>query len=204
VNERAWLPASVRTAGIERILKAGQPLFRQGSRTVGLYEVVKGKVRLVRVDRSGREAVLHSASPGETIAEASLFSSTYHCDAIASTNAVVRLYPKAAIQAEFQRNPKVTEAFMAMLARQVMDLRTSLEQRNIYSARDRIRHYFAANLGPDGRSVALPGTLKELAANLGLSHEALYRTLAEMQGDGEIERVKGKIRLVPRYDQDHT
>ena len=89
MNERAWLPASVRTAGIERILKAGQPLFRQGSRTVGLYEVVKGKVRLVRVDRSGREAVLHSASPGETIAEASLFSSTYHCDAIASTNAVV-------------------------------------------------------------------------------------------------------------------
>jgi CRP/FNR family transcriptional regulator, dissimilatory nitrate respiration regulator len=204
VSERAWLPASVRTAGIERILKAGQPLFRQGSRTVGLYEVVKGKVRLVRVDRSGREAVLHSASPGETIAEASLFSSTYHCDAIASTNAVVRLYPKTAIQAEFQRDPKVAQAFMAMLARQVMDLRTSLEQRNIYSARDRIRHYFAVNLRADGRSVALPGTLKELAANLGLSHEALYRTLAEMQGDGEIERVKRKIRLLPRYDQDHT
>jgi CRP/FNR family transcriptional regulator, dissimilatory nitrate respiration regulator len=204
VSERVWLSASVRIAGIERILKAGQPLFRQGSRTVGLYEVVKGKVRLVRIDRSGREAVLHSASSGETIAEASLFSSTYHCDAIASTNAVVRLYPKAVIQAEFQRNPKVTQAFMAMLARQVMDLRTSLEQRNIYSARDRIRHYCAVNLGPDGRSVALPGTLKELAAKLGLSHQALYRTLAEMQGDGEIERVKEKIRLVPTYDQDHT
>jgi CRP/FNR family transcriptional regulator, dissimilatory nitrate respiration regulator len=196
VSERDWLPAAVRAASVERTLKAGELLFRQGSRTVGLYEVVKGKVRLVRVDRAGREAVLHSASAGETFAEASLYSPTYHCDAIATTNAVVRLYPKAAILAEFQRNPKAAGAFMAMLARQIMTLRTTLEQRNISSARDRIRHYLAVNLGQDGRSVALPGTLKELAANLGLTHEALYRTLAKMQEDGEVERRKGTIRLL--------
>jgi CRP-like cAMP-binding protein len=159
----------------------------------------------VRVDRSGREAVLYSAFAGETIAEASLFSPTYHCDAIATTSAVVRLYPKAAILAEFKRDPNVAEAFMAMLARQVMNLRTTLEQRNIHSARERIRHYLTVNLGPDGRSVLLPGTLKDLAANLGLTHEALYRTLAQMQEDGEVERSKGKIRILkPQYDPDHT
>lgn len=196
MDKRDWLPATVRAVGVERALKAGQTLFHQGSRTAGLYEVMSGKVRLVRVDRSGREAVLHSASAGQTIAEASLFSPAYHCDAIASTNAAVRLYPKAAIFAEFQRNPKAAEAFMAMLARQIMNLRTSLEQRNIHSARDRIRHYLAVNLAPDGRSVLLPGTLKDLAADLGLTHEAFYRTLAEMQADGEVERLKGKIRLV--------
>ena len=205
MSERDWLPAKVRTAGIERNLKAGESLFRQGNRTVGLYEIVSGRVRLARVDRSGREAVLHSASDGETIAEASLFSLTYHCDAIASTNAVVRLYPKAAILAEFKRNPKATEAFMAMLARQIMNLRMSLEQRNIHSARDRIRHFLAVNLGPDGRTVILPGTLKDFAANLGLTHEALYRTLAKMQKDGEVQRTKGKFRLLkPQYDPDHT
>jgi CRP/FNR family transcriptional regulator, dissimilatory nitrate respiration regulator len=205
VSERDWLPTAVRTSGVERSLKAGESLFRQGSRTLGLYEVVSGRVRLARVDRSGREAVLHSASPGETIAEASLFSATYHCDAIATTNAVIRLYPKAAILAEFKRNPKAAEAFMAMLARQVMNLRTSLEQRNIHSARDRIRHYFTVNLGPDGRSVTLPGTLKDFAANLGLTHEALYRTLAKMQQDAEIQRHNGKIRLLKSpYDPDHT
>jgi CRP/FNR family transcriptional regulator, dissimilatory nitrate respiration regulator len=204
VSDRDWLPAAVRTAGVERSLKAGETLFRQGTRTVGLYEIINGKVRLARVDRSGREAVLHSASVGETIAEASLFSATYHCDAIATTNAVVRLYPKAAILAEFKRNPKAAEAFMAMLARQVMNMRTSLEQRNIHSARDRIRHYLAVNLGPDGRSVTLPGTLKDLAANLGLTHEALYRTLARMQQDAEIQRHKGKIRVLKSpYDPDH-
>ena len=195
MSERDWLPAAVRSAGIERTLKAGQSLFRQGSRTAGLYEIMTGRVRLVRVDRSGREAILYSASAGETIAEASLFSPTYHCDAIATNGAVVRLYPKAVILAEFQHNAKAAEAFMAMLARQIMNLRTRLEQRTIHSARERIRHYLAVNVGADGSTVALPGTLKELAGELGLSHEALYRTLAEMASDGEIERRRGTIRL---------
>ncbi len=84
---------------------------------------------------------------------------------------------------------------MAMLASQVMNLRTRLEQRNIHSARDRVRHYLMVNAGADGRTVMLPGTLKDLAAELGLTHEALYRTLADMAADGEIERLKGKIRL---------
>jgi CRP-like cAMP-binding protein len=95
VNERDWLPAPVRAAGIVRTLRAGQSLFRQGTRTVGLYEVVRGRVRLARVDRSGREVILHSARADETIAEASLFSPTYQCDAVVASDAVVRLYPKA-------------------------------------------------------------------------------------------------------------
>ena len=163
---------------------------------MGLYEVVRGRVRLARVDRSGREVILHSARADETIAEASLFSPTYQCDAVVASDAVVRLYPKAFLLAEFQRNPKAARAFMAMLARQVMNLRTNLERRNIRSARERLRHFFTINLGQDGRSVRLPGTLKDLAAELGLTHEAVYRTLSQMQKDGEIDRLRGKIRLL--------
>ena len=52
-----WLSTTIRKAAVERAVKAGQTLFRTGNRTAGLYEIVKGRVRLVRVDRSGREAV---------------------------------------------------------------------------------------------------------------------------------------------------
>jgi len=191
-----WLTRTVQAAGVERALKAGQSLFRSGQRTAGFYMVISGRVRLVRVDRAGREAVLHVASAGETLAEASPFAPVYHCDAIAMTDAIVRLYPKALVLVEFERNPKAAQAFMTMLARQVMNLRTRLEQRNIHSARDRIWHYLALNTGADGRTVKLTGTLKNLAAELGLTHEALYRTLAEMAAAREIERLKGKIRLI--------
>jgi CRP-like cAMP-binding protein len=190
-----WLPAAVRAAAIERRLAPGQALFRSGSRSVGFFEVVAGTVRLLRVDRSGREAVLQTACAGDMLAEASLFSTTYHCDAIATAEAIVRLYPKAVMLAELQGDPKITRAFAAMMARQVMTLRTRLETRNIRSARDRVRHYLTINAGADWRIVALSGTLKQFAAELGLTHEALYRTLARMEADGDITRNGTVIRI---------
>ena len=190
-----WVSSSVRSAAIERRLKPGQVLFHSGSKSNGLYEVVSGTVRLVRTDRSGREAVLQVACAGDSLAEASLFSSSYHCDAIATTEAVVRLYPKALLLADLQRDPEIAKSFAAILARQVMTLRTRLERRNIHSARDRVRHFLTVNAGADARTVVLPGTIKELAADLGLTHEALYRTLARMEADGEITRAGTVIKI---------
>ena len=37
--------------------------------------------------------------------------------------------------------------------------------------------------------------VKDLASDLGLTHEALYRTLARMTASGEIKRSGGKIKL---------
>jgi CRP-like cAMP-binding protein len=202
VAQSDWLSAAVRASAVERKLASGETLFRAGTKTVGLFEVISGKVRLARGDRSGREAVLQVASSGETLAEASLFSATYHCNAIAATEALVRLYPKKVLPKELERDPKLARAFTTRLAQQVMALRTRLEQRNILSARERIRHFLTLNLGVDGQTVEFSGTLKELAADLGLTHEALYRTLADMEKDNEIRRAGGKI-IIQKYDSNH-
>jgi CRP-like cAMP-binding protein len=188
-----WLPAAVRAVAIDRKLKSGEALFRLGDKTAGFCEVLAGRVRLARVDRAGHEVILYVAGPGETIAEASLFSPAYHCDAIASSDALVRVYPKSVVLAAFEKDRKAAQAFTATLARQVMNLRTRIEQRNIRSARERVRHFLALNAGTDGRTIELGGTLKDMAAELGLTHEALYRTLAALERSGEIKRGRGKI-----------
>jgi CRP-like cAMP-binding protein len=198
VPVKDWMPADVRVAAKDRKLKAGEVLFRLGDKTIGLCEVIAGRVRLARVDRSGDEVVLHVAGAGETLAEASLFSPQYHCDAIANTKATVRVYPKREVLAAFERNPKAARSFSAALAHQVMDLRTRIEQRNIRSARERVRHFLTLNAKANGRVVELRGTLKDLAAELGLTHEALYRTLAKLERSGEIRRNHKKITLLRR------
>ncbi|HTL64766.1 MAG TPA: Crp/Fnr family transcriptional regulator [Pseudolabrys sp.] len=192
------MPAAIRALAFERRLKAGEALFRLGDKAAGFYEVVSGRVRLVRVDRVGRETVLHVAGPAETLAEASLFSGQYHCDAVANTDATVRVYPKRQVISAFEKDPKALKTFTAMLAHQVMTLRTRLQQRNIRSARERVRQFLALNIGPDGRSVELHGTLKDLAAEIGLTHEALYRALAALERAGEVKRAGNRIMLVKR------
>jgi CRP/FNR family transcriptional regulator, dissimilatory nitrate respiration regulator len=65
-----------------------------------------------------------------------------------------------------------------------------------YVTADRVRHFLAINADPGRRTVSPSGTLKDIAAELGLTHEAFYRTLADMSADGEIERRKGTIHLL--------
>jgi len=57
------------------------------------------------------------------------------------------------------------------------------------------KFFLALHTGTDGRTVLLRGTLKDLAAELGLTHEALYRALAGLAAKGEIKRSKNKIVL---------
>jgi CRP-like cAMP-binding protein len=198
------LPATLRNAALERELKSGQSLFKQGDPSSVLYEVVSGKVRFSQVNATGREFVLGFASAGDVIGAASLFCAIHLADAVAIERTVVRIYRNSAVLAELDRNPAAARAYMALLIRRIMDLRTRLERRCIPSARDRVRHYLANNAGAVDRTLVLQGTLKDLAAELDLTHEALYRTLSEMQARGEIARHNGRITIARlRYDRDH-
>ena len=46
----------------------------------------------------------------------------------------------------------------------------------------------AVNASADGQMVVLPRTLKELASELDLTHEALYRTLSDMGANRKVEQ----------------
>jgi CRP/FNR family transcriptional regulator, dissimilatory nitrate respiration regulator len=190
-----WLPAAVHATGIERVLDPGETLFRIGDPVSGIYEILKGRVQLTRVDATGREVVLYTAGAGDLFAEASLFAPKYHCDAVSRTGATVRRFPKGKVLAALRGNPKAAEAFMALMAREIMRLRTRLEERSIRSAHDCVRHFLALNVGADGRTVALRGTVKDLAAEIGLTHEALYRVLADLAAGAEIRRIRNGIVL---------
>ncbi|WP_168735279.1 Crp/Fnr family transcriptional regulator [Pseudothauera rhizosphaerae] len=181
-----------------RKLAAGATLFSADTPSAGVYTVVKGRVRLERITERGKEAVLFVAQPGAPFAEASIFSDVYHCSAVAVTNVSVNFYPKQKLLAEFRDNPVFTLAYARMLGHQLMLARTRLERANMNNAGERIRHFLMLETGPDGYSLERPGALKELAAELSLTPEALYRTLTQMTKAGEIERTTSALHLIGR------
>lgn len=190
-----WLPAALRAQSRVRKLAAGEALFRRGDETFGIFEVEQGRLRMLRHTLKDEPAVLHTAGQGELFAEAALFSAAYHCDAVAAVDSHIRIYPKGAMLSAFRKNPDLAERFMAILARQTQGLRARLHGRTIRSARERVLHHLALMAGPDGRTVALDGTVKDLAAEIGLTHEALYRTLAALERQRLIERTPTRITL---------
>jgi len=77
---------------------------------------------------------------------------------------------------------------MARLARQIQDLRARMELRNIRSARERVLQYLRLCAGADGRTIAIEGQFQDIAAEVGLTREALYRTLAALEAEGVLAR----------------
>lgn len=190
-----FLPATVRKSSTTRELDAGEILFHQGDRALWIYEVEHGRLRLVRYTVDGHPVPLHTARAGELFAEAALFAGTYRCDAVASVPSRVRVYPKRELLAAFRRDSTVAERFMAILAGQIHALRARVQERNIRSASARVLHHLALNTRKDGRTARLDGSLVDLAAEIGLTHEALYRTLGRLEKSGAIERNGSEIML---------
>ena len=184
-----------------RQLAAGESLFNQGDPAVAIYQVDSGRLRLVRRTSDDHLVILHTARRGEFFAEASLFAETYHCDAVAAAPSRVRVYPKAEIIALLRTEPALAEAFMTRLAHQLQELRTRMELRNIRSARERLMQYLRLRIGIDGHSVAVEGQLQDIAAEIGMTREALYRTLAALEADGSIARTQAAIVLKKSADR---
>jgi len=92
-------------------------------------------------------------------------------------------------------DPASAMSFLADVAHQVIELRQRLELMKVRSAKARLMLYFEANAEADGRTVKLCGQLQDIASDLGLTREALYRTLASLERAGAIERAGSRILL---------
>jgi len=178
----AVLPQSARRAArIVHLPKAGR-LFSRGDRPGAMYFVVSGEVHLVRLSLTGSEIVLQRAREG-FLAEASLDQAAYHCDAATVLPSELLMLPRKAFL-EALAVEGFRARWIAHLARELRRVRAQAERLSLKTAQERIVHYIETE-GSDG-SIRLSQSRKDWAAELGLTHEALYRALARMERSGQI------------------
>ena len=178
-----------------RSLARNEALFRQGEKLTAIYFVETGRLRLERRTFDGRTLVLGTTLSGNFFVEAALFADIFHCDAVATEPSKVCIYPKAAVLNALRADPANAMSFLSLVAHQVIELRHRLEIIKVRSAKERVMLYLDLNAGPDGRTVDLRSQLQDIASELGLTREVLYRTLASLEQAGAIERAGARILL---------
>lgn len=174
------IPSALGVVAKQVNAETGTTLFRIGDPVRHVYLVIQGEARLIRLGRHG-EAIILQRSRGGFIAEASLDSRTYHCDAITAEPSTLLLFPVTAFRKALEDDPAFRRGWQSLLAKEVRKLRAQCERLSLNSAVDRISHYIESE-GANG-VVNLTQTKKAWADELGLSHEALYRALRRMQDD---------------------
>jgi len=163
--------------------KAGEVLCHLGSRPGHMLYVLEGEIRLVRRARSGAEIVLQRAAGGYA-AEASLESPRYHCDIVAAADSRLLRFPIAAFREALRADEAFRAFWMARLAQELRKLRAQCERLSLHGAPERIEHYIESE-GREGR-VEMRQTRRAWAAELGMTHETLYRALGGMVRAGRL------------------
>ncbi len=179
----ANLPPLLRAFGHKVRIEKGGWVFRKGDAVRAVYFVFEGEVHLSRFSKAGGEIALHRAGRGEFFAEAALNATRYYCNAIVSRDATLLAFPVDKMRTYLTKDPQFARDWATLLARQLHSARAKLERLAIKSAAERVLHYIhTEGTGPHS-VVRLAGTVKDLAGELGLTHEALYRTLARLKRD---------------------
>ncbi len=192
-RELAAIPSELRRHALGIAARAGETVFRLGEPPRRMLWVLEGEVRLVRRSRDGVEIVLQRAASG-FIAEASLESPRYHCDAVAAATSRLLGFPMARFKDSLQRDEGFRNFWMARLATELRAQRAQCERLGLRSAAERIVHYIETE-GTNGR-LELQRTRKAWAAELGLTHEALYRVLASLRRAGGLSVIENDGALV--------
>jgi CRP-like cAMP-binding protein len=190
------VPGAVAALAIRRPLVRGDVVFRANDPARHVYFLEQGRVVLHRFGPAGEEVVIHVAHGGEFFAEASLHSDRYHCTALAVADGALATIATSDLRERLGDDPGFAMQWLAIVARQLRKSRARVERLSLRSAAERIRHLLVTEGHGPTPAYRPDGTLRELAGELGLTHEALYRTLASMERAGQIERQAGRIVLV--------
>jgi CRP/FNR family transcriptional regulator, dissimilatory nitrate respiration regulator len=187
---KTLLPQEVHPHCIGRHYKKNERLFKTGVSPEWMFYVVSGEVTLERIGLQGEAVVLQRTRTG-FVSEASLKVARYHCDAVAVSATLAIKVPIAQLVHFLDQDSQFAIRWIDMLNNEVRRLRMHCERLSMKSVKDRLLHLIQTE-GKDGHYAVASG-LKTLAGELGVTHEALYRTMADVQKSGLLSKVDGEL-----------
>ena len=190
------LPSQLRDRANYQNLVAGQVLFHHRDPAEYIFALEVGRIRLMRYTCEGNLVIFQIVRAKESFAESALFTELYHCNAVVEVPSRVICYPKTLVWEVVQNTPDLALNLLRRFDRKSQSLKQLLELRSIRSARDRILQYLLFSASPGETRIVFDRAYKDIASELGLSSETLYRNLAELKRSGIINRQGREIELL--------
>jgi CRP/FNR family transcriptional regulator, dissimilatory nitrate respiration regulator len=164
--------------GREREFAAGASVFHLGDPIRLVHFVRRGTIHLVRHQDDGAALILQRAEAGSILAEASVYSESYHCDARAETVSATWAVPRKDFRRCLETKPEAYRAWAQHIAHEVQRARLHAEILSMKTVAARLSAWMFWN-----GALSTKGQWRRIADEIGVSPEALYREIAKRAPD---------------------
>ena len=188
-------------------LSRGDDVFRVGDPCDAFFVVVTGQVKLFGISPTGQEKVIEIVSPGQSFAEALMFTGRpFIVNAQALNDALVLRIGKAAVVREIERDPRFALRMLAGISRRLHGLVHDVQAYALQNGVQRVIGYLLRDESADESTdeeapvrpftVSLPVSKATIASRLSLTPEYFSRVLHELEAAGLIAIDKRDIRIL--------
>jgi len=180
-----------------RQFKKNQVIYYEGDKGNGLYLVISGRIKTVKLAEDGRELMTGISNTDEYLGiQAVLSNEPYSDTATALDDSTLCLIPKDNIDQLLNLYPDVAKQFIKLLSNDIREKEEQLLQLAYHSVRKRmaeaiLRLHKQSGSEEDGFKI----TREDLAAMAGMATETVSRTLSDFKEEGLIEKKGSAIRL---------
>jgi DNA-binding response OmpR family regulator len=165
-----------------RLIKKKQVIYYEGDTAVGIYLILSGKVKTVKLSADGRELLTGILGSEEYLGIQALVSNEpYNETTEALEDTSVCLIPKDIIR---------------ILSNNLLEKENQLLQLAYHSVRKRMAQTLIKLAVPSGNFFTLRISREDLAAMAGMATETVSRTLGDFKDEGIIEKKGGQIEIL--------
>ncbi len=177
----------------ERSAEAGEVVFVTGEQAQGLFVVLHGAVRAVRVNADGREQTIHVEKEGGMLAEVAVFDGgSYPSTAIAETDAQLLFLAREDVLWFLRQHPEAALQALRMMAEKLRRVSGLAERLALQDVSQRLAAMLLEMSGRapgelrDGDSFSLPLSHGQIASRLGTVREVVTRGMQRIAQQGTI------------------
>ena len=165
----------IQNAGLTHQNAQASLLFHEGDLVQCVYVINEGMIALTRHQENGTPLTLQRATKHMVLAEASVYSSRYHCNAVCVQPTSLFEIQKSKFLNMLDKDTIFANLWAKLLAHEVQSARYRSEILTRKTVAERLDGWLAWH----GGALPLKGEWKSLAMQIGVSPEALYRELSK-------------------------
>jgi CRP-like cAMP-binding protein/CheY-like chemotaxis protein len=176
-----------------RQFKKNQVLYYDGDKGNGLYIILNGKIKTVKLAEDGRELMTGIFTNDQYLGvQALLASEPYSDTATALEDSSLCIIPKEQLDELLNGYPDIARQFIKLLATDIREKEEQLLQLAYHSVRKRMAESIVKLAKGDKEGNSFKVSREDLAAMAGMATETVSRTLSDFKGEGLIDK-KGSL-----------